>query len=263
MGLGLGIPPDRGRGEKACSAGGGFPKQGLLLDSTGRMPSSCREKADFPDLNAAAPAAAYPLMLMRFPFPMILGLLALSSCLRGQASDFNIALSRPVIASGATAGGPAGAVTDGDSSTYTAPTAAGVIGFYYQIDLGREYPLQAIDLYSRVNDGANKLSKVRMAVYADNGGVPGVERWGYEIRANASNNLQGGVDHLVPSLHPAGTMRGRFIRLTNVANTSNAPQIAEIEAFEAPAPEVKYFGPNAGNITKTGAPGKPGEAVLG
>ena len=199
---------------------------------------------------------------MRFLFLMILGLLAGSFGLRCQASDSNIALSRPVTASGGTAGGPAGAVTDGDSSTYTVPAAAGVIGFYYQIDLGREYPLQAIDLYSRVNDGANKLSRVRMAVYADNGGVPGVERWGYEIRANGVNNLQGGVDHLVPSLHPAGTMRGRFIRLTNVANTSNAPQIAEIEAFEAPAPEVKYFGPDAGNITKTGAPGKPGEAVL-
>jgi Concanavalin A-like lectin/glucanases superfamily/CotH kinase protein/Chitobiase/beta-hexosaminidase C-terminal domain len=179
-----------------------------------------------------------------------------------RAGDSNVALSRPVTASGVTAGGAAAAVTDGDSSTYTAPSAAGVVGFYYQIDLGKEYPLQAIDLYSRVNDAANKLSRVRMAVYSDNAGVPGVERWGYEIRADGSNNLQGGVDRLLPSLHPTGTMRGRFIRLTNVANVSNAPQIAEIEAFEAPAPEVKYFGPDAGNITKTGAPGKPSQAGL-
>ncbi len=181
--------------------------------------------------------------------------------LSSRAGDSNIALQRPVTASGTTSGAAA-LVTDGDGSTSTAPSTAGVIGFYYQIDLGKEYPIQAIDLYSKVNDGANKLSKVRMAVYSDNGGVAGVERWGYEIRADGSNNVQGAMDHLTASLNPAGTMRGRFVRLTNVANTSNAPQIAEIEVFEAPTPVVKYFGPNAGNITKTGAPGLPTEAVL-
>lgn len=178
-----------------------------------------------------------------------------------QASDSNIALQRPVFASGAVSPTAAN-VTDGDNSTYTAPTAAGSFGFYYQIDLGQEYPLQAIDLYSRVNDGANKLSRVRMAVYADNGGVPGVERWGYEIRADGSNNVQGSVDHLTAALHPAGTFRGRFVRLTNVANTLTAPQIAEIEVFEAPKPAVHYFGTDEGNITATGAPGMPVQAVL-
>ncbi len=179
-----------------------------------------------------------------------------------RASDSNIALQRPVFASGAVS--PVAAnVTDGDNSTYTAPTAAGSIGFYYQIDLGQEYPLQAIDLYSRVNDGTNKLSRVRMAVYSDNGsGAPGVERWGYEIRADGSNNVQGAVDHITAAQHPAGTFRGRFVRLTNVANTLTAPQIAEIEVFEAPKPTVHYFGTDVGNITATGAPGMPTQAVL-
>lgn len=195
-----------------------------------------------------------------FHLPTIF-LIAFSGAGSVLASDTNIAETRPVIASGSTSGS-ASLVTDGDSSTSTAPASAGVIGFYYQIDLGREYPLQAIDLYSKVNDGANKLSRVRMSVFSDNGGVAGVERWGYEIRADGSNNPQGGVDRLLPSLHPAGIMRGRFIRLTNIANTSNAPQIAEIEAFAAPAPEVKYFGPDAGNITLTGAAGRPTQAVL-
>ena len=59
-----------------------------------------------------------------------------------------------------------------------------------------------------------------------------------------------------------GTFRGRFIRLTNVGNTLTAPQIAEIEVFEAPKPTVLYFGTDEGNITATGAPGKPSQAVL-
>ena len=185
----------------------------------------------------------------------------LSSACLTLAGDTNIASLKPVTASGAVAGA-ASLVTDGDSSTTTAPSTAGALGFYYQIDLGKEYPLQAIYLYSKVNDGANKLSKVRMAVYSDNGGVAGVENWGYEIRADGSNNVQGSVDILTGNLHPAGTFRGRFIRLTNIGNTSNAPQIGEIEAFEAPKPTVKYYGPDAGNITQTGAVGKPSQAVL-
>ncbi len=179
----------------------------------------------------------------------------------GRAGDTNIASQKPVIASGPVTGA-ASLVTDGDSSTSTAPTAAGSIGFYYQIDLGAEFPIQAIYLYSKVNDGANKLSKVRMAVYSDNGGAPGVERWGYEIRADGSNNVQGSVDIITGNLNPTGNFRGRYVRLTNVGNTLTAPQIGEIEVFEAPKPTVKYFGPDAGNITKTGAPGKPTQAVL-
>lgn len=200
---------------------------------------------------------------MRVALPVLVCCYCLAAFPSLQAGDSNIALTRPVVASGAVpAGTPASNVTDGDSSTYTAPTTAGVAGFYYQIDLGKEYPIQAIDLYSRVNDATNKLSKVRMGVYSDNGGVPGTEQWGYEIRADGSNNIQGGVDHLVPSLHPAGNMKGRFVRLTNVANASNAPQIAEIEVFEAPLPTVKYFGTDVGNITKIGTPGMPTQAVL-
>ena len=90
--------------------------------------------------------------------PIFFLLLLCAPFLRSAAIDSNIALQRPVTASGAVSPTAAN-VTDGDNSTYTAPTTAGVVGFYYQIDLGQEYPLQAIDLYSRVNDSANKLSR--------------------------------------------------------------------------------------------------------
>jgi hypothetical protein len=178
-----------------------------------------------------------------------------------RAGDVNVAAGRPVVASGATTGVP-GLVTDGDATTVTAPVTAGVNGFYYQIDLGREVPLEQIQLYSQINGNANRLSRVRMSVFSDNGGVAGVERWRYTIRPGGENNPQGGVDVLTAGLHPAGTFRGRFVRITNDGLTTNCPNVAEIEVYEAPTPEVTYFGVDAGNVTVTGRPGLPAEAVL-
>jgi hypothetical protein len=184
-----------------------------------------------------------------------------ASAMTAPDSDANIAFGKPVVASGATTGA-ASLVTDGDAATYTFPTTAGVIGFYYQIDLGQEYPIQQIYLYSQINANPNRLSKVRMSVYSDSGGAPGVERWKYTIRPGGENNVQGSVDVLTGDLDPAGTFRGRFIRITNDGLSTNCPDVAEIEVYEAPKPRVLYFGPDAGNITKTGAPGRPTQAVL-
>ena len=121
---------------------------------------------------------------------LIIGMLCGAGWLR--AGDVNVAAGRPVVASGATSGVP-GLVTDGDATTVTAPVTAGVNGFYYQIDLGREVPLEQIQLYSQINGNANRLSKVRMSVFSDNGGVAGVERWRYTIRPGGENNPQGGA----------------------------------------------------------------------
>lgn len=162
-------------------------------------------------------------------------LMAMAAVLR--ADEVNLAQGRPVVASGPTTGSPA-LVTDGDAATYTHPTSAGVIGFYYQIDLGREYPIEQIHLYSQINANPNRLSKVRMSVYSDGGGVPGVERWKHVIRPGGENNPQGGVDILTAGLDPAGTFRGRYVRITNDGLSTNCPDVAEIEVFEAPAPDV-------------------------
>ena len=195
--------------------------------------------------------------------PRILTAIFCAAALPGilAADDTNIAEGRPVIASGATTGAPS-LVTDGDATTVTAPTTAGVIGFYYQIDLGREVPLRQILLYSQINANPNRLSRVRMSVFSDNGGVPGVERWKHTIRPGGENNQQGSVDILTANLDPAGTFRGRFVRITNDGQTTNCPNVAEIEVYEAPAPEIGWFGPSAGNITKTGRPDLPAEALL-
>jgi hypothetical protein len=190
---------------------------------------------------------------------LLLPMMALAAVLRGD--EVNLAQGRPVVASGPTTGSPA-LVTDGDAATYTHPTSAGVIGFYYQIDLGREYPLEQIHLYSQINANPNRLSKVRMSVYSDGGGVPGVERWKHVIRPGGENNPQGGVDILTAGLDPAGTFRGRYVRITNDGLTTNCPDVAEIEVFEAPAPAVTFFSVADGNITATGRPGLPSSTRL-
>ncbi|MES2709483.1 MAG: LamG-like jellyroll fold domain-containing protein [Verrucomicrobiota bacterium] len=180
--------------------------------------------------------------------------------LRALADDTNIAEGKPVKASGPVSGA-ASLVTDGDPNTLSKPSGSAA-GFYYQVDLGKEYPLEAIELYAAINCCPNQLSRVRMGVYADNDGVPGVENWGYVIRPNNAANAQGSVDTLTAGLHPDGVFRGRFIRLTNTAATAGTPYFGEIQVFEASAPEVRFFGPDAGNITKTGNPALPAQSTL-
>lgn len=179
------------------------------------------------------------------------------------ADDVNIAQGKPVIASHPVAGGQtAASVTDGDIVTFVHPAAARA-GFYFQIDLGREYSLQAIELYSRIDCCPDRLSRVRMSVFADDGtGAPGEENWSYVIRSTGGSHVQGDVDLLTADLDPDGVFRGRFIRLTSVTAAANTPQVAEIQVFEAPAPDIVGFHPDRGNITKTGNPALPSQAVL-
>lgn len=178
-----------------------------------------------------------------------------------RASDTNIAAGKPVTTNGATSNSAA-LVTDGDATTYSSPASAPSVGFYFQVDLGAEYPLQTLQLYSRIDCCTTQLSDVRISVYADAGGVPGAENWGYEIRDGGAPNAQGGVDIITADLNPAGTFRGRFLRITNVNATTATPLVAEIEAYEAPRPDVRNFGTSAGNITAIGAAGKPTQATL-
>ena len=180
-----------------------------------------------------------------------------------HASDVNIAVGKPVTTNLPTFGGyPATNVTDGDATTFSEPESIPAVGFYFQVDLGQEVALQSIELYSRINCCPDRLSNVRMSVYADNGGVPGTENWFLEIRPDGSNHFQGGVDILTASMQPAGLFRGRFLRITNTGNQSYAPEVAEIQAFEAPRPSIRSFLPDQGNITHTGNAALPTSATL-
>jgi hypothetical protein len=188
-----------------------------------------------------------------------LALLSFTFC--AFAGEDNVALNRPASASGSLeVGYPIENLTDGDAATFTHPNPGG-LGFWVQVDLGREVSLQSIVLYSRINCCTDRLSRVRIGVYADNGGVPGAENWGYELRPDGAANVQGAADVIVGSL-AAGQFRGRFIRVTNNGGSALGPQLGDIEAFEAPAPDIRGIGTSAGNITAIANPALPAQSLI-
>ncbi|MGC6459301.1 MAG: FN3 associated domain-containing protein [Akkermansiaceae bacterium] len=176
----------------------------------------------------------------------------------------NIALGRPVSASAATWPnlGPEN-LTDGNTANLSHPLASsGTLGFYYEIDLGSEKNLGSIRLTNRTGCCPERLTNYRVELRADAGGLAGAVTWSATIRANGTNSGDGGVDTVLPSLDPGNTMSGRYIRVVNLSNQAYNPQIAEVEAFEAPLPVISSFITSAGNITATGDPTLPTEATL-
>ena len=156
----------------------------------------------------------------------------------------NLALNKPVISSGPNWGNfkPA-ALSDGDPNTFTHPLAdSGTLGFYYQIDLGRFYRFDRIVLRNR-NDGCcpERLSKVRIEIYADGGDVPGPLTWSANVRADGSNSGVGGTDTITAANNPGSTFAGRFVRVVNTSGASYNPQLAEIEVFGGLTPVIRLF----------------------
>ena len=177
----------------------------------------------------------------------------------------NAALGRPVTASGPTWPGlPASNLTDGGRSgtgTISHPDTGATFGFYFQVDLGAEIGLNRIVLYNRDDCCPERLTNYRVTLYADNAGAPGVVRWQAGIRTDGTNSGAGGNDTILAtaSANPAHQFRGRFLRVENLSGAAYNPQIAEIEAWAEPAPVIRYFLTNAGNI---GGPGLPASATL-
>jgi hypothetical protein len=184
-----------------------------------------------------------------------------SGLLRAQ----NIAAGKTVTASGSLYPGLAASnLTDsirtGNSIAHPA-TGVATLGFYFQADLGAEYPLNRVVLYNRDNCCPERLTNYRVTIFADNAGAPGAVRWQASIRTDGSNSGQGGNDTIysTASTNPTHQFRGRFIRVENLSGAAYNPQIAELEAFPEPAPIIRYFLTNAGNI---GGPGLPASATL-
>ena len=181
-----------------------------------------------------------------------------------QAQTANIALGKPIFASGVLIGGyPVANVVDGNPATFTHPNAgSGTNGFYYQIDLGQACTLDRMVLVNRGDCCPERLSRYRVSVYADNAGAPGALTWTADVRSDGSNSGMGGSDTITGALNVAGTFAGRFVRITNISNEGYNPQIAEVEVYRAPLPLVRYFTVNHGNITQTGNPNLPTSATL-
>ena len=176
----------------------------------------------------------------------------------------NIALGRPVSASAATWGGQVPAnLTDGNTGNQSHPLASsGTLGFYYEIDLGSERNLGSVELFNRIGCCPERLSNYRVEMRADAGGSAGTVNWSANIRTDGSNSGDGGSDLVEASLDPGNAMNGRFIRIVNLSNAAYNPQVAEVEAFEAPLPVISSFVTDHGNITATGNPNLPTSAEL-
>ncbi|MDA7934673.1 lamin tail domain-containing protein [Akkermansiaceae bacterium] len=198
---------------------------------------------------------------MNFRSFLFLGLLLGSDHLLAQT---NIALGRPVSASDATWSGQLPSnLTDGNLSNQSHPLAAsGTLGFYYEIDLGTTRNLGSLDLVNRSGCCPERLSNYRVEIRANNGGSAGEVNWSADIRTDGSNSGNGGRDTITAALDPGKAMSGRYIRVVNLSNAAYNPQIAEIEAFEAPLPVISFFKVDNGNITATGDPGLPTSAEL-
>ena len=174
----------------------------------------------------------------------------------------NLALNKPVTSSAATWGGlPPGNLTDGNPTTVSHPAANVQTGFFYQIDLLRVQPLDRIVVRQRGDCCPERLRNYRVSVLAESGGAPGAVAWSADVRTDLTFAEPGGADILTAAAG-TGSFSGRFVRIQNLGNEAFSPQIAEVEVYRAPSPHIRFFRPDAGNITATGQPGLPAQAVL-
>ncbi len=180
-----------------------------------------------------------------------------------EESPANVAFMKPVTSSGPTfAGMPVTNLTDGSLATIVHPATAASSGFYYQVDFLSDYPLDRVVLYARA-DGCcpERFSNYRVALYADNAGAPGAVTWTGDFRTDGTFPASGEAD-TIRAEGGTGSFHGRFLRVINLGNTEYGPQLSEIEAYRPPAPAVKYFTTDTGNITKVNAPGLATQATL-
>ncbi len=176
----------------------------------------------------------------------------------------NLALYKTVTASAAVPStAPAANLTDGLPSTFSYPDGAlgSTLGFFYQLDLAEEVGLDRLVLYTRSDCCPERSANYRISLHEDLAGAPGPARWTGDFHTDGSLPAAATGEVIRPD-QGRGEFRGRFLRITNLGNQAASPQFAEIEAYRATPPTIRFFTTDAGNITKTGAPGRPAQALL-
>lgn len=176
----------------------------------------------------------------------------------------NLALYKTVTASGPVpAAAPATHLTDGLPSTFSHPaeSATSTLGFFYQLDLAEDVGLDRLVLYTRADCCPERSTNYRLDLYEDLGGAPGQVRWTGNFYADGSVPAAATGEVIRPE-QGRGEFRGRFLRVTNIGNQPASPQLAEIEAYRATPPTIRFLATDAGNITQTGDPTKPTQAIL-
>ena len=155
-----------------------------------------------------------------------------------QAQLTNVALGKPVVASGPTYDTPYGPekITDGSASTFSHPAASATpANFKYTIDLGSVQPLNKLRFLNRSGCCPERLTNYRVSIFAADPAVAGTSAvWTTVVRANGTNSGDGGVDEVVAGLNPAGVFAGRWLRIENLSALNYHPQLAEYEALAGP-----------------------------
>ena len=175
----------------------------------------------------------------------IAALLLSSIGLAGQVPlQPNLALGKPVVASGPTWNGlDATGVTDGNPATFSHPLAEqDTLDFYFEIDLGASYFLERILIRNR-SDGCcpERLTNYRVEIFSDEQGEAGALTWSTTVRSDGSNSGISGIDTVTAGTNAQGIFAGRFIRIVNNGGAAYSPQVAEVEAYGGAIPEIKSF----------------------
>jgi hypothetical protein len=149
----------------------------------------------------------------------------------------NIALHTRTGASGITQHQPPYYLTDGNLNSYSQPSSSNSYGFYYEMDLEKDFYLEKIIVHNRFN------YRYKIEIFKDKFGILGELTWS-SIVDNSTP-----TDTIISTQEQNANLYGRFIRITNISNVHHAPSISEIEIFEAELPQIKLFETDKGNIS--------------
>lgn len=176
-------------------------------------------------------------------FVAVCMLLVFGGARPGFAAD-NLALNKPVTATAALwPGFPEAFLTDGNPGSFTHPaTGVATLGFEFEVDLHREFLFERIVIRNRA-DGCcpERLSRYRIEIYADNGGESGALNWSGLIRGDGSNSGVAGTDTVTAAAGSGAKFSGRFVRVVNTTGDAYNPQLAEIEVYGQPGPQILKF----------------------
>lgn len=150
-------------------------------------------------------------------------------------------------------------LTDGNRGNFLHGDATLPTGYAYDFKLGGEVTMTGIDIYPRDNCCPDRLSNIRVSVHSDNNGTIGDSVWSADLFTDGSN-AGPNVVHVLPSMDPAGTMKGKWVRIQALADPvpQYALQMTELEVFGS----LTVSGPSI-NITKQPGPlaGAPGRSA--
>ncbi len=131
-------------------------------------------------------------------------------------------------------------LSDGDTGPVFHLDTAIEAGAAYDLDLGKNYPVQEIRIYPRQDNCCpERLRQLHVSVRNDNNGSPGTEVWGTDLFTDGSNagSAPGGV--VTVTLPSAQT--GRWIQILSLENPvpDYALQMTELEVLaDVPPAEV-------------------------